>query len=169
MVTLRVMNGETESWAIEGVGGGDIPGLAIPAFTLRRPAGAPIPVVIAAPHGGRAYPEALTDRMRDPAFASLRLEDRHVDRMADAVAAATGAAFDASPTAAVNASGKETCCVHGMSMALQLNSAETTAIVHPPVYMAASRIRMSGSGRVECRAGFGPSCALCGAPSSACP
>ena len=93
MVTLRVMNGETESWAIEGVGGGDIPGLAIPAFTLRRPAGAPIPVVIAAPHGGRAYPEALTDRMRDPAFASLRLEDRHVDRMADAVAAATGAAL----------------------------------------------------------------------------
>lgn len=93
MVTLRVMNGETESWAIEGVGGGEIPGLAIPAFTLRRPEGAPIPVVIAAPHGGRAYPEALTDRMRDPAFASLRLEDRHVDRMADAVAAATSAAL----------------------------------------------------------------------------
>lgn len=74
-------------------GGGTIPGHAAPAFSLRKPAGAPIPVLIAAPHGGRAYPPALTERMRDPAFSALRLEDRYIDRMADAVAEATGAAL----------------------------------------------------------------------------
>ena len=78
---------------IEGESSGAIPGIATPAYTLRRPPGAPIPVIIAAPHGGRAYPPALTERMRDPDFAALRLEDRHVDRMADSISAATGAAL----------------------------------------------------------------------------
>lgn len=79
--------------AFAGHGGGAIPGGTGPAFTLRRPAGAPIPVLIAAPHGGREYPPALTGQMRDPAFAALRLEDRHIDRMADSIAASTGAAL----------------------------------------------------------------------------
>ncbi len=78
---------------MEGESGGKIPGTGAPAYTLRRPAGAPIPVLIAAPHGGRAYAPSLTERMRDPAYAALRLEDRHVDRMADAIASATGAAL----------------------------------------------------------------------------
>lgn len=82
-----------EANAIEGETGGTIPGTPWPAFTLRRPAGAPIPVLIAAPHGGRAYPPDLLARMRDPRYAQLRLEDRHVDAMADAIAEQTGAAL----------------------------------------------------------------------------
>ncbi len=82
-----------ENARVEGEGGGKIPGTGAPAYTLRRPPGAPIPVLIAAPHGGRAYSPALTERIRDPAYAALRLEDRHVDRMADAIASATGAAL----------------------------------------------------------------------------
>lgn len=79
--------------AIEGETGGTIPGTDAPAFTLRRPAGAPIPVLVAAPHGGRTYPADITARMRDAEFAALRLEDRHVDRLADTIAAQTGAAL----------------------------------------------------------------------------
>lgn len=82
-----------ENGAIGGESGGAIPGTGTAAFTLRCPPGAPLPVLIAAPHAGRAYPPELLARMRDPHFAQLRLEDRHVDAMADAVAAQTGAAL----------------------------------------------------------------------------
>lgn len=78
---------------IDGEPGGEIPGSEAPAFTLRRPRGWPIPVLIAAPHGGRAYTSALLAGMRDPGFAQLRLEDRHCDALADAVAGETGAAL----------------------------------------------------------------------------
>ena len=74
--------------------GGQIPGLSgSPAFTLSAPAPSALPVLIAAPHAGRAYPAPLLDRMRHPSFAPLRLEDRHVDRLAAAVAKATGASL----------------------------------------------------------------------------
>lgn len=73
------------------VTGGTVPGLDHPAFTLRQLKAAPIPVLIAAPHAGRVYPDALTGRMRDPAYSALRLEDRHVDRLAEDIAAQTGA------------------------------------------------------------------------------
>ena len=76
-----------------GQGGGLIPGTGLPAFTLRLAPGAPVPVLIAAPHGGRVYPADLAARMRDPAYAALRLEDRHIDGIASAVADATGAAL----------------------------------------------------------------------------
>ncbi|MFA9200054.1 MAG: N-formylglutamate amidohydrolase [Cypionkella sp.] len=78
---------------IEGESGGTIPGAGCPAFTLRCPAGAPLPVLIAAPHGGRAYPGEVLAALRDPRLAQLRLEDRHCDHLADAVAAQTGAAL----------------------------------------------------------------------------
>ncbi|MBC2651093.1 N-formylglutamate amidohydrolase [Novosphingobium flavum] len=71
-----------------------IPGLAAsPAFdlTLRHPS--EIPVLIAVPHAGRSYPPALVERMRHPSLAALRLEDRQVDALARAVAAATGASL----------------------------------------------------------------------------
>ena len=72
--------------------GGNVPGLdGEPAFTVRGNPASPIPVLIAAPHGGRAYPAAVLDAMRDPALATLRLEDRLVDRLAEAIAAETGA------------------------------------------------------------------------------
>jgi len=74
--------------------GGAVPGLpAAPAFVLSAPEPSAIPVLIAVPHAGRLYPPALVERMRNPAFAALRLEDRYVDRLARGVAAATGAAL----------------------------------------------------------------------------
>lgn len=72
--------------------GGQIPGSAgVHAFTLSGPEPSAIPVLIAVPHAGRTYPGSLLERMRNPGFAALRLEDRYVDLLAQNVAAATGA------------------------------------------------------------------------------
>ncbi len=72
--------------------GGQIPGSAgVPAFSLAGADPSPIPVLIAVPHAGRAYPGSLLERMRNPGFAALRLEDRYVDKLAQQVAHATGA------------------------------------------------------------------------------
>ncbi len=74
--------------------GGRVPGLGdAPAFTLTTPPRMSLPVLIAVPHAGRSYPEAVTARMRDPRLAQLRLEDRHVDRLGVAIARETGAAL----------------------------------------------------------------------------
>lgn len=83
--------GQGESLRIEG---GSIPGSAgLSAFTLSAPQPSALPVLIAVPHAGRAYPASLLERMRSPDSATLRLEDRHVDRLAEAVAHASGAAL----------------------------------------------------------------------------
>jgi N-formylglutamate amidohydrolase len=75
-------------------GGGTIPGAAgQPAFTLSRHDLAPIPILLAVPHGGRLYPPSLIARMRSPAQSALKLEDRYVDLLAAAVAEETGAAL----------------------------------------------------------------------------
>jgi N-formylglutamate amidohydrolase len=69
-----------------------IPGLdGVRAFSLFGPDPSAIPVLISVPHAGRAYPEALLERLRHPGQAVLRLEDRLADRLAQAVADATGA------------------------------------------------------------------------------
>jgi N-formylglutamate amidohydrolase len=74
--------------------GGEIPGApGMPAFRLDSPEPSAIPVLIAVPHAGRAYPGSLIERMRNPGFAALRLEDRYVDRLAQGIAKATGAAL----------------------------------------------------------------------------
>lgn len=74
--------------------GGEIPGSqGVPAFTLEAARPSPIPVLIAVPHAGRAYPPDVLERMRHPGFAALRLEDRYVDRLAREVARVTGAAL----------------------------------------------------------------------------
>ncbi len=73
--------------------GGRIPSTDRPAFRLELSPAMPVPVLIAAPHGGRAYPEWLLDRMRDAEAAALRLEDRHIDTVAEALAGETGAAL----------------------------------------------------------------------------
>lgn len=76
------------------IAGGMVPGSAgIPAFTLTRCDPSPIPVVLAVPHAGRAYPGALIERMRHAAFAAPRLEDRLVDLVATEAARRTGAAL----------------------------------------------------------------------------
>jgi len=61
------------------------------AFTFTAPANQTIPVVIAAPHGGRHYPEVVQANMREPEYCALRLEDRYVDVLASEVARITGA------------------------------------------------------------------------------
>jgi N-formylglutamate amidohydrolase len=72
--------------------GGQIPGSqGLHAFTLSGPAPSTIPVLIAVPHAGRAYPGSVLEGMRNPGFAALRLEDRYVDLLAENVAEATGA------------------------------------------------------------------------------
>jgi N-formylglutamate amidohydrolase len=74
--------------------GGVIPGLAgTPAWVLRAREPSAIPVLIAVPHAGRSYPPELGERLRNPAHAALRLEDRMVDRLGQAVARMTGAAL----------------------------------------------------------------------------
>lgn len=83
------IDGKADSARIEG---GEIPGSSgLPAFSLIAPDPSPIPLLIAVPHAGRAYPGSLLERMRNPGFAALRLEDRYVDKLASEVAAATGA------------------------------------------------------------------------------
>ena len=76
----------------EKVRGGMIPGDGGPAFTLTGVKEARLPVLVAAPHGGRIYPPPLEADMRNPGIAKLRLEDRLVDRLALAVADQVGAA-----------------------------------------------------------------------------
>jgi N-formylglutamate amidohydrolase len=74
--------------------GGSIPGAhGLPAFHLRAPEPSGVPVLIAVPHAGRAYPDSLLDRMRHPGRAALKLEDRYADRLGEHVARATGAAL----------------------------------------------------------------------------
>lgn len=71
--------------------GGHIPGSnGVPAFVISEPSPSPIPILIAVPHAGRAYPGELLERMRNPGFAALRLEDRYVDLLAKDVARTTG-------------------------------------------------------------------------------
>jgi N-formylglutamate amidohydrolase len=73
---------------------GMIPGSANePPFALTVRDHLPVPVLLAVPHAGRSYPPALLAGMRHPASASLRLEDRLVDLVAEAVARETGAAL----------------------------------------------------------------------------
>ena len=72
--------------------GGQIPGAGrTAAWRLAAIEPSPLPILIAVPHAGRTYPSALVERMRNPQFAAARLEDRHVDRLGEAVARATGA------------------------------------------------------------------------------
>ncbi|GGC17420.1 N-formylglutamate amidohydrolase [Novosphingobium marinum] len=72
--------------------GGRLPGASgRHAFVLSGPEPSPIPVVLAVPHAGRAYPQDLIARMRHPDTSGVRLEDRLVDKVAELVAHETGA------------------------------------------------------------------------------
>lgn len=86
---------DRDSAARDGVlNGGEIPGSeGACAFRLSGPVPSAIPVLLAVPHAGRSYPGSLLERMRNPGFAALRLEDRLVDRLAEEIAARTGAAL----------------------------------------------------------------------------
>lgn len=73
--------------------GGSIPGRSDPAFSLLSEPSSPVPLLIAVPHAGRSYPDEITRRMRNPRYSAVRLEDRHIDLVAQGVADATGAAL----------------------------------------------------------------------------
>ncbi|EJL34670.1 N-formylglutamate amidohydrolase [Novosphingobium sp. AP12] len=74
--------------------GGRIPGApGAAAFVLDAREASEIPVVIAAPHGGRIYSPFLLRDFRHSKSTLLRLEDRHVDKLAKGVASATGASL----------------------------------------------------------------------------
>lgn len=74
--------------------GGTIPGSnGLPAFSLVAPEPSSLPVLIAVPHAGRAYTGTLLERMRNPGFAALKLEDRYVDRLGERIARESGAAL----------------------------------------------------------------------------
>ncbi len=89
MAGMRDTSGDSQP-----VRGGSIPGSdGAPAFTLTLPQPSDLPVLIAVPHAGRHYPGSLLERMRNPGFAALKLEDRYADLLGEAVAKATGAAL----------------------------------------------------------------------------
>jgi N-formylglutamate amidohydrolase len=62
-------------------------------YRLVVPPSLPSPVLIAVPHAGRDYSEALLAAMRAPQEVPVRLEDRYADLLGEAVAEATGAAL----------------------------------------------------------------------------
>lgn len=64
-----------------------------PAFTLSMPRPSALPVLIAVPHAGRAYPGQVIEAMRNPGSSTLKLEDRYADRLGEALARETGAAL----------------------------------------------------------------------------
>lgn len=61
-----------------------------PAFTFEAPKSMPLPVLIAVPHAGRAYPSDVIAKMRDPEMSALRLEDRYVDLLAKQIVKQVG-------------------------------------------------------------------------------
>lgn len=77
--------------------GGSVPGLSRPAFTLQRfgtrAVKSPLPVVIAVPHAGRAYPPDTFSALRHGEAAAHRLEDRFIDMVGRSAAAACGASL----------------------------------------------------------------------------
>lgn len=74
--------------------GGSIPGTqGIAAYVLSQSDPSPIPVLIAVPHAGRAYPGSVIERMRHPGHAALKLEDRYADLLGERIARQTGAAL----------------------------------------------------------------------------
>ena len=71
---------------------GNVPGTDAPAFRMSDLRECALPVLIAAPHGGRAYSPEVLDNLRSDA-SRIRLEDRFVDLLAMDIARQTGAAL----------------------------------------------------------------------------
>lgn len=67
-----------------------LPGCVGVPFVLTMPSPSRVPVLISAPHGGRAYDGDLMAALREGERAALRLEDRLIDEVAVRVAANTG-------------------------------------------------------------------------------
>lgn len=81
----RTRGGRISAASPSVIGSGDQP-----AFVHVAPKSSPLPVLIAVPHAGRAYPPDVLRQFRNVDHSQLRLEDRHVDAVAVEVARATG-------------------------------------------------------------------------------
>lgn len=81
----------TDAWQVET--GGSIECSSEPAFTFRSHTVPPVPVLVASPHSGRAYPSELLENARDPDVLRRRLEDRYVDKIAHQISAELGASL----------------------------------------------------------------------------
>ncbi len=77
----------------EHLSGGAIPGRQGPSYRLWRQGKPSIPILVAAPHGGRSYPDDVLACLRDPEQTRLRLEDRYIDAVARPVAQATSSSL----------------------------------------------------------------------------
>ena len=64
----------------------------IPNFSLEIAAEPVLPVLVAAPHGGRSYSREILENFREP-DCRVRLEDRHVDGLATEITRESGAAL----------------------------------------------------------------------------
>lgn len=81
----------TKGGSAAGVSGSNAQGEGeAPAFVHVAPRHMPLPVLIAVPHAGRAYPAEVVEQMRDAGHCQLRLEDRRIDGVGVDVAKATG-------------------------------------------------------------------------------
>ncbi len=90
----RMVEQATPAANVRTVSGGRIGGFReTPAFELKLFDPSPIPIVIAAPHAGRAYPPRLLEQMRSAGDAAIRLEDRAIDKVAEMVAERTSASL----------------------------------------------------------------------------
>ncbi|MEE4450918.1 N-formylglutamate amidohydrolase [Novosphingobium resinovorum] len=84
-------SGENDSHEERGGWIPGAPGSAAFVLSERRPSA--IPILIAAPHGGRDYPRTLMADLRHGPATALKLEDRHIDAIARRVAELTGASL----------------------------------------------------------------------------
>ena len=92
-MTVRTWPASDSLWKWGHRSGGAIPGAGEPAFRLSQASANPVPVLISVPHAGRGYSADLLVRMRDAAWATMRLEDRRIDAVGQAIAHETGAAL----------------------------------------------------------------------------
>lgn len=90
--TLLRMDRPGDAFFASLIEGAEVPGTGAPAFRASDMRDCALPVVIAAPHAGRAYSPELLSGMRNEAVR-IRLEDRYVDLLALEVARQTGAAL----------------------------------------------------------------------------
>ena len=86
-------SGKTADGAKAAASGGPIASQDARAFALSLLDSLSVPILVAVPHAGRAYPPTVIAAMRDPVGGAARLEDRFADRLGEAVAQATGAAL----------------------------------------------------------------------------
>ena len=128
------------------------------AFVHISPKSMPLPVMIAVPHAGRAYPGEVLAQMRDPEPCQLRLEDRFVDALGIELAKAsgTGLLVAQAPRAMLDLNRAEDDVDWGMVLSPKEHSAKRGNAAHYPPSNGTNARARSGLGLVPRRLpGFG--------------